>query len=99
MIKELFKDKPGQWGLRGNPYLWNELQEYMASVQVPASEQELEALFQEAFLRLTGESLSRGKEIFVERYSFGGMSSGYVSADFWLEEVLPMLRERFKKLR
>lgn len=98
MIKQLFEDEPGQWGLRGDPYLWKELREYMASAKEPASEQEFEQLFEEAFLRLTGESLSPGKEIFIERYSFGGMSSGYVSSDFWLEEVLPMLRRRFRQL-
>jgi hypothetical protein len=31
----IFKEEPHQWGLRGDPYLWHALQEYMFEVEQP----------------------------------------------------------------
>ena len=80
-----FDVEPQQWGLRGDPFLWEELKAAFQKINVPVSALELERLLHQYFNELTGEPPKRGKTIFVERYSKGGMSSGKVSSDFWLE--------------
>jgi hypothetical protein len=45
-----------------------------------------------------GEAPSAGRRPFVARYAHGGMSSGYVDADFWLTQGLPLLKSRLLAL-
>ena len=97
-IKSLFGQNPRSWGLRGDPHLWDEMKSHFEGVPLPASTQELTALVEEAFLSLTDHSLSEVDAFFIERFSHGGMSSGYISPQFWNETAVPLLCERFEKL-
>jgi hypothetical protein len=97
MIDKVFANEPGQWGLRGDPYLWEELREDLKYKKEPATEAELESTLTHSFEKLTGQTLSPGKEFFLEKLSHGGMSSGYVSCDFWLQRGFPLLLEGFRK--
>lgn len=97
-MKQIFEEEPGQWGLRGDPYLWKDLRDYMTNAQQPENEEEFEKLFHDAFKKITGEDLTPGRHIFMERYNFGGMSSGRIDSDFWIAKGFPLLRERFKQL-
>jgi ABC-type molybdenum transport system ATPase subunit/photorepair protein PhrA len=45
---------------------------------------------------LMGTPLTNRDPIFVERFSHGGMSSGYVSPQFWAETAIPLLRARYR---
>jgi hypothetical protein len=45
-----------------------------------------------------GEAPRAGRHTFVARYAHGGMSSGYIDADFWLAHGLPLLRRRLLAL-
>lgn len=63
-VSVIFNERPKSWGLRGDPYLWDDLD----------------------------------KQIYCEKYSHGGMSSGYVSLEFWVEVAIPMLIERLEEL-
>lgn len=45
----LFEIEPMNWGLRGDPYLWKEMKEYVASTCLPKSKRELEFLVRNAF--------------------------------------------------
>jgi hypothetical protein len=58
----------------------------MATIAPPATPEELEQLLHEQFKNLTGESAQPGRNIFVAKYDTGGMSSGTVSSDFWLDK-------------
>jgi hypothetical protein len=31
-VSIIFQEPPSQWGLRGDPYLWNELETYFSNV-------------------------------------------------------------------
>jgi len=46
------------------------------------------------YLKLVGEAPSAGRCTFVAHFAHGGMSSGYVDADFWLTQGLPLLKRR-----
>jgi hypothetical protein len=59
----------------------------------------LAALIEEAFASLTGQQLSETEPFYVERFSHGGMSIGMVSPQFWREQAIPPLQERFEELK
>lgn len=94
-LASLFEQKPSGWGLRGDPYLWDEMRSYFDETPLPPSTRELAALIETAFASLTGHSISETDPIFVERFSHGGMSSGQISAKFWKETAIPLLCSRY----
>jgi hypothetical protein len=98
-LAQLFQDRPTQWGLRGDPYLWDELAAALADHAYPETEEELAALLEQTYAQLTGVPLSSLDPVFVERLSHGGMSSGYVSPQFWAETAIPLLRARYREIR
>ena len=67
----------------------------MFKVEQPKDVDEFESLFKEAFKSITGQDLSPGKEVYVKSYDKGGMSSCFVSTDFWIENGLPLLKVNF----
>jgi hypothetical protein len=95
-IGELFLEKPWQWGLRGDPHLWQELAGHFAQTPLPSSPEQLEQLLTQAFETLTGHPISTEKHIPVERFPRGGMSGGLVSPEFWRETAVPLLLTRFQ---
>lgn len=95
-VATLFEEPPGQWGLRGDPYLWRDMQEHFEGVPLPADAEELAQLLVQAFESLTGQPLASDAYFRVERYSHGGMSSGMVSPSWWKERGLPCLQERYR---
>jgi hypothetical protein len=95
-VASLFQIEPSRWGLRGDRYLWREMQAILASNPYPNSEDQLVALLEQTYQHLTGIPLAQHEPIFVARYSHGGMSSGYVSPQFWIEHAIPLLRTRYR---
>lgn len=92
----IFEDAPSQWGLRGDPHLWQELRPHLAATPMPADAQQLQSILEQAFHSLSGQPLATEEDcFFVDRYAAGGMSSGMVSPEFWRDTALPLLRERF----
>jgi len=96
--KQIFAHSPQQWGLRGDPYLWEEMKASLVAVDLPADSREFNRLLADQFEKLVGLPLSHSGDVYVERYAFGGMSSGHVCVRFWREEVIPMLCKRFEEL-
>ena len=95
-LSNLFDNKPRQWGLRGDPYLWDEMQEHFLNVAFSGSEEEFQSLLEQAYEQLTGHPLNHESSFFIPRYDQGGMSSGHVSPNFWIDTGIPLLLERFK---
>jgi hypothetical protein len=95
-VAELFQNEPWQWGLRGDPYLWREMRDTLRTWAYPATEEQFTALIAQTYEQLVGVPLNHSEPVFVERYSHGGMSSGYVSPSFWLEQALPLLQARYR---
>ncbi|AIQ25829.1 hypothetical protein NYE25_15765 [Paenibacillus sp. FSL E2-8871] len=98
-VSVIFNERPKRWGLRGDPYLWDELERYFQEVNYPCTGEEFAEIFKYAFEELTGSSLGDlDKQIYCEKYSHGGMSSGHVCLEFWIEVAIPLLIERLEGL-
>ncbi|RJP84509.1 MAG: hypothetical protein C4518_18495 [Desulfobacteraceae bacterium] len=89
--------KPQQWGLRGDPYLWEEMFNHLATTKLPDSISGLIEIIEQAFIELTAHPITYGDNIYLEKYSHGGMSSGYIEPRFWGKTVLPLVVERYEK--
>lgn len=95
-LSELFQPEPIQWGLRGDPYLWQEMSKALAALPLPPSESQLAEILDATFERLVGLPTSAEESsVFVERHAHGGMSSGHISLKFWRETALPLLLARY----
>lgn len=95
-VSTLLEKKPERWGLRGDPFFWDELKQKTQTIRLPETKADLEKLLLELFKELTGQEPEYGKSIYVNRYIGYGMSSGIVCADYWLEEGFPLIIQRFK---
>lgn len=95
---QIFSRRPVQWGFRGDPLLWSELENHFQTHELPGSVSEFRAVLERTIERLTGCDLDSDEPVFVERYDSGGMSSGHVSPGFWRETAIPLLCERFSQL-
>lgn len=92
----LFANPPKQWGTRGDPFLWKELEKNLAALAYRKSTTEFVNLLEQLYEKLTGVSIAANKEtIYLERFDRGGMSGGCVSQRFWRDTALPLLRERY----
>ena len=100
-IADLFSPDLFQWGLRGDPFLWEELRKALVDAPLPQSEGALIDTIEATFQTLTKHQLPHeaavtdDDSIYVERYLRGGMSSGHVSLSFWRKTALPELLSRY----
>ncbi len=91
---EIIFKEPCPWGLRGDPYLWKELKAEYEYSNINSLDDFKEMLLNR-FKKATNNMPTLGKNFYVNYYSFGGMSSGAISSDFWIEEGFPLLEKRF----
>lgn len=96
-VSEIFVE-PERWELRGDPLLWRYLKNYYMDIAVPYPLECLEKDILRIFKDFTGEFPVRGKHYFVKDFSKNhiGMSTGYLSANFWLDEAIPLLVRRLE---
>lgn len=95
-LAKFFEEIPSQWGLRGDPSLWQEMKEKLASTPIPSSTYEFEEILYELYKELTGVSVKLRTNVYVERYEGVGMSSGTVSSAYWIKTLIPLLLKRFR---
>jgi hypothetical protein len=98
-LSDLFTDEPTRWGLRGDPHLWRDMKQALSDVPYPATEDQATTLIVDLFNQLTGAPISSKEAFFVQKYAHGGMSSGYISPEFWRETALPLLRFRYAQTK
>ena len=98
-LSQVFQSEPFTWGLRGDSFLWREMKEVLSDQAFPETEADFRILLEETFKTLTGKSVWEQENIYIEKYSHGGMSSGYVSPQFWLETGIPLLIERYRETK
>lgn len=82
------------WGLRGDPHLWKDIKETYGKEIIELEDVEYHMI--EWFFDLTGKTIDCEEHIYCEKYSHGGMSSGFLSSRFWKEKAIPALIERRK---
>ena len=97
-VSEIFDDKPERWGLRGDPDFWEYLKNHFTDIRLPYSEKAFDIYVREAFKTLTGSYPEEGKHYFVKSFAaiHKGMSTGFLSGDFWLKQAIPLLIERME---
>lgn len=93
----LMTPKPQQWGLRGDPYLWEEMVNHLATTKIPDAINDLIAIIEKAFIELTEHPITYRDNFYTEKYSHGGMSSGHIDPQFWKNKIIPLVVERYEK--
>jgi hypothetical protein len=95
-VADLFDPEPGQWGLRGDPYVWQALRDHLGESYLPPSLGEVEAMLYTAFDRLVAVDLATetSTSVYREQFAHGGMSSGQVHLETWRAVLLPLLIDR-----
>ena len=96
-VSTIFKDKPEKWGLRGDIYFWDYLENIFNNYELPFDYEQLEKIIRDEHLKLTGKELTNDSNSFCEDFSHGGMSSGCISGEFWTNKAFPLLKERLNK--
>ncbi len=97
-VASLFDAEPYGYGLRGDPFLWKELKERFEKTNLPKNEIDLLEMITEQVIQCTGQPLQKDKNFFIEKYNRGGMSSGTICSDFWLNKAIPLLIGRFRQI-
>ena len=95
----LFEERPEQYGTRGDYYFWEYLQEYFNLNNEMITKDEFVTIIKQQFEEISGETLTINARPYVERFSHGGMSSGILCGEFWLNRAIPLLLERFSYLQ
>lgn len=95
----IFERKPGAWGARGNPYLWDELQGLCIGESLDTDAYGIASMVSETFEKMTGKPLTFDAEEYVECLAHGGMSSGIVTGAFWISVGIPFLIDNLNKVK
>lgn len=96
-VAEIFRERPKQWGFRGDPHLWDDLEQVFREVQLPCEEECFLSKLHLAIEEIAGQRLEEGEDIDVEMFDCGGLSSGKVSYNFWTNRAIPLLIERLNR--
>lgn len=96
-MSDIFNTKPNQWGLRGDPELWEKLRLKFNNSEIPKSSNEFNIFLDAEFDSI----IKSGKKtsdniIWFEEFTQNGMSGGSVDLNWWKNTGLPLLKERFK---
>jgi hypothetical protein len=97
MVKafQVIFEEPPQWGLRGDPFLWEELKSDFVDSEFIWDKDNFSEFLKSFFCKATGYPISHTEDIFLERFDRGGMSSGMISVNFWRTTAFPLLEKRF----
>ncbi|MCB1954132.1 MAG: hypothetical protein KDG55_00565 [Rhodocyclaceae bacterium] len=94
-VGELFQPPPSRWGLRGDPYLWEELAKDLSATPLPKNFSALATTLEDSFERLSGHRLSDGREATVDRFKEAGSLFYQISLEFWRAKAFPLIIKRF----
>lgn len=98
IVERLFGQEPDQWGLRGDPYLWQELRQAFEKEGVPVLTAEFHNRLNELYQALIGEKIDVSENVYIERYPLAGISGGMVSSKFWRVIGFKLLLQRHRDL-
>ena len=97
-VSVIFKQKPTQWGLRGDPFLWEDLESYFTKYPLTIGEAEFCIKIEQYIAHLVENHPMNQDAIFIEQYAHGGLSSGCISLSFWNDVAIPMLLSRLRRI-
>lgn len=98
-LSVIFEEKPERWGFRGDPYFWDYLKNLAENMDMISAD-ELEKWIKEEYLSLSGKPLTDEYMDFavIKQFAHGGMSSGGVDNEWWVNEGIPLLKSRLASL-
>ena len=76
-VSEIFNEKPKKWGLRGDLYFGNALQEYYSNIELPYSPEQLEMDIHKLFLEYTGQDIKSAEMTNASKLNHGGCLVDY----------------------
>ncbi|MEE3490890.1 MAG: DUF4268 domain-containing protein, partial [Methanobrevibacter sp.] len=86
----VFSRTPRIWGLRGDPYFWQYLEEKFQDKSIPMEPDLFEEIIKKEYFKLCKKDI--GENAYIEGFAHGGMSSGVVSGA-WIH-LIPLLKYR-----
>jgi hypothetical protein len=92
-----FASPPEQWGLRGDPSVWEEMHRRLRDAPVAVDPDQAGRQLRECFEAVTGVRLDNpdlDESVYRAEFARGGMSSGQVHIPTWRNRLLPLLLER-----
>ena len=98
-LSELFKERPCQYGLRGDKHFWEYLEGYFSTIEFPYSEDRLTDDIYYNFEKVSGVELTVDAQPYVKEFAYGGMSSGVLSGKFWITKAIPLIVGRYRNIR
>lgn len=102
-IGDLLKRSPTQFGMRGDPRLWQELQSEVAESPLPDDWFDLRRLIETAIERRIGQAPSEFADlpsVHVAEFDPGhGTSAGHVRLRWWAHTGIPIILDRFEGVR
>ena len=95
----IFEEKPKRWGFRGDPYFWDYLKNLAENMDMISAD-ELEKWIKEEYLSRSGKPVTDEYMDFavIKQFAHGGMSSGGVDNEWWVNEGIPLLKSRLASL-
>ncbi|MBC6316878.1 hypothetical protein [Listeria grandensis] len=90
-IINIIFNPPRRWGLRGDLYLWDKLKDYFIENGLLHSINDFEHKLYSLFHRFVGVQLGSENMSYVEEFAHGGMSSGSIDHQFWIDTGFPIL--------
>ena len=95
---DIFNNKPQQWGLRGDPEMWNELSKRLEKLVNPENVEEFNKILDSEFSKLINKGKKISNDVFwFEEFSQLGMSGGSVSIEWWINTGIPLLKKRYSE--
>lgn len=97
-LSVLFVERPKKYGYRGDYYFWEYLEQYFHRHPELTERKDIEETIKQQFKKMSGTELTTDAITCVQEFAHGGMSSGFLSGDFWLNKAIPLLQNRFDEL-
>lgn len=91
-VHKIFIQKPSRYGLRGDPFLWNELCIELSKEKIETLE-DFTSKLKNSFKYLVSKGVpsENGKIIKMPEYPKEGLSGGLISNTWWINEGIPAL--------
>lgn len=85
-----------QWGLRGDPHVWQALLGAIGDEPTPGHPAEVRAAITAGLQRVAGIDVDSGdgRPVRRDEFAHGGMSSGMVDVGWWRDKGVPLLAQR-----
>lgn len=98
-LDEVFLIEPEQWGLRGDPVVWEEMKNCFRNETIPLDSDELQKMLCDVYKNITGHNLDqKDDKFYFDSLDKGGMSGGYVLPQWWQNEGIPFILKNARRL-